>query len=326
MGSARIDQKYSKIGIWLCQHQAKSANRSQLATRSARKSKPSVQPLSFEESLWLQLINSTVGIAKSLSRPRLATREHDSAARGECDDVAAAMRMTVQNVFTALLQATTASRELSGRRNEFSFLQILRAFLTQAAASSPSLAELRGVIGYIFSAYAYEESLLALSNSMLDKDLFVHVDEIAQLRRRGWRPRGQVCEICRRRVWGPGAGSHVWAAWVKRGEGEQALRQRPEHVATDERFGGSTGKGKEAAAADGPAPSPPSDVAQPEGRPTEGRLGPALVFACRHLFHQGCFDGRGVTSGTTPETDRRTAPLQSHEGVERVCPICGPNA
>jgi hypothetical protein len=40
----------------------------------------------------------------------------------------------------------------------------------------------RSVVVSIFSAYSYEKSLLTLANGMLDRDLFVHVDEVSRLR------------------------------------------------------------------------------------------------------------------------------------------------
>ena len=312
----KLIKRYSGVGIWLCQRQTKTAQRSKPVTEPSRRSKSVAGPLSVEEILWLQLINSVLGIAKTFSRPELAKRaEADVIVDGRYD-IASSLRTVVQNVFTALLKATTASPEVSGDRNDFSFLQIVRAFLTQAAASSPSLAELRAVISSIFSAYAYEESLLALSNAMLDKDLFVHVDEITKLRRRGWRPRGQVCEICRRRVWGPGAGVQIWEAWLEREKQDQHQRQDKEHFVTGEEASASRGKGK--ATAEGSTAQ--SEISEGVDSSTEASLGPALVFACRHLFHQTCLDQQtGQASGrlTGPDTS-----LQSQEHLERVCPAC----
>lgn len=307
-------KKYSGVGIWLCQRQTKSAQPVSLPSRRANSS---MQPLSFEETLWLQLINSVVGIAKNFSQPEIAQRAGAAGITTGDNKTGSSLRIVVQNVFTALLKATTTSREVSRDRNDFSFLQILRAFLTQAAASSPSLAELRAVISSIFSAYAYEESLLALSNSMLDKDLFVHVDEIAKLRRRGWRPRGQVCEICRRRVWGPGAGAQIWEAWLKREDRELHQRRDKE---LDVEVSASRGKGK-ATAELSTAASTQSEIANGGDSSTEASLGPALVFACRHLFHEVCLDrqtGQAESDGNTAEP---RIPLQRREH-QLVCPVC----
>jgi vacuolar protein sorting-associated protein 8 len=303
--------KYSGVGIWLCQRQTKASQRSRPVNRPSRRPNSAPQILSFEETLWLQLISSIVSITRNFSQPDFAKRAETGINLDEGNLVVSSLRTVVQNVFTALLKATTASRETSGDRHDFSFLQILRAFLTQAAASSPSLAELRAVISSIFSAYAYEESLLALSNAMLDKDLFVHVDEIAKLRSRGWRPRGQVCEICRHRVWGPGAGAQIWEAWLKRDEQKLQQRQGEEHIATEE-VSASRGKGKATEGSSNTAASP-SEMAHGAERTTEVGLGPVIVFACRHLFHQTCLDHQnGLVSGRTD--------IQAH--LERWCPVC----
>lgn len=314
-------KKYSGVGIWLCQRQTKDAEQPRPVTKPLRRSISANKTLSFEESLWLQLINSVVSIAKSLSPPHFTQQAEATMVVDESNEITSSLRLVVQQVFTALLKTTTTSRKISGDRNDFSFLRILRTFLTQAAASSPSLAELRSVISSIFSAYAYEESLLALSNSMLDKDLFVHVDEIAKLRRRGWRPRGQVCEICRRRVWGPGAGVQIWEAWLKR---EEEKTHHPpdagrEAVGSDAQVSASRGKGKAT------AEILTATFSQPEpersgGPSTEPNLRPARVFACRHLFHQVCLDHQiGLASRGEA---RQGTPLPGRDQVEGLCPVC----
>ena len=308
-------EKYSAVGIWLCQRQTTATQRSRPVLPASKRSNTVSRTLSFEETLWLQLINSVVDIAKDLTRPEAANRAETDGFVDPGSEIASTLRLVVQNVFTALLKATTASRKGSGDRHDLAFLQILRAFLTQAAASSPSLAELRAVISSIFSAYAYEESLLALSNSMLDKDLFVHVDEIAKLRRRGWRPRGQICEICRRRVWGPGAGAQIWEAWLRKEDRKIQQSQGEEHLAAqEERASASRGKGKATEELSVTAASQ-SEAVDGGEMSVDAGLGPALIFACRHLFHQTCLDHQlGQASGSSPS--------QGHEHLERVCPVC----
>merc|ERR1712225_136314 len=86
--------------------------------------------------------------------------------------------------FTALLTSTSSPLP-SGA--SLSFLRILRAFLTRASISSPNLSDLRAVLASVFSAYAYEESILSLANRLLDKGLFVTVQSATALRQRGWR-------------------------------------------------------------------------------------------------------------------------------------------
>jgi vacuolar protein sorting-associated protein 8 len=295
--------KYAGVGIWLCQRQTKSSQNSRPAARSPKRITATKQPLSFEEKLWLELINTVIVLAKDLA-PK-------SRSGSEEDEIAFSLRRVIQRVFTALLTATSSSQEAVGDRYDFSFLRILRAFLTSAAKESPSLSELRSVIGSIFSAYAYEESLLALANSMLDKDLFVHVDDVAKMRQQGWRPRGQICEVCRRRVWGPGIGSITWEAW--REKEQDRTRRRMLTDLTDQKsdIDGARGKGKAAAEVlNEPENEGPSGIAG-----AQEDLGPIVVFSCRHLYHQKC-----LGTGQVSDADGRNEPLHGDNVV--TCPVC----
>ncbi|KAI9842261.1 MAG: Vacuolar protein sorting-associated protein 8 [Thelocarpon superellum] len=220
-------EKYTRVGIWLCQGQTKTMQGSRSMSKAAvRGSRNAKQELSIDEKLWLDLIDTIVHVTKSVSahmphppptnRDDSTPTDTQSVSTLDMASITTRLRNLVQQTFTALLNSTTAasstptaataSRGPPTQANH-AFLRILRAFLARATLSSPSLTELRSVLGTIFSAYAYQESLLALANSLLEKDLFVHVAQIAELRQRGWRPQGQVCEICGRRVWGPGAGA-----------------------------------------------------------------------------------------------------------------------
>ena len=179
----------------------------------------------------------------------------------------------------------------------------------------------------IFSAYAYEESLLSLSNTMLDKDLFVHVDEVAKLRQIGWRPRGQVCGICKRRVWGPGTGLQIWESWQRKEKdrARRSVEQRRMSIidgndAVDEN---GSGKGK-ATAKTVDVKSNEEDEEQEEVRTTaqQASAGAIIVFSCRHVFHRFCLD----QSQTSDMPDVNATELARNEdGVTQFtfrCPIC----
>lgn len=295
--------RYTGVGIWICQGQKlKSAAKSPRIPTTQ-------QPLNFEETLWLDLIVSVVATTQDITPVSLADAGLD-------EKVQATLRSAVQKVFTALLSITTSSREGARSGNDFTFLRILRSFLTRAAEMSPTLAELRSVISSIFSAYAYEESLLALSNSMLDKDVFVHVDEVAKLRQRGWRPRGQVCEICRRRVWGPGTGLKIWEAWEK-GEAQRKARRRIQHELADSRDheDGAAGKGKAAV-----QNTSASTMEQQQDSSSDPRndVGPVAVFACRHIYHQACLIQSANLESQEGLEEREHPP----DGLRLTCPSC----
>ncbi|KIV95617.1 hypothetical protein PV10_03247 [Exophiala mesophila] len=285
-------EKYSQVGIWLCQEQMKQAPRPAGVAKSPRRSVSATRALAFEEQLWLDMIVAVVAIAREFST------SSNSGAVDEDDNITASLRRTIQQVFTALLASTTSVRDASGARDVM-FLRILRAFLTHAAESSPSLAELRSVIKSIFAAYAHEGALLSLSNSMLDKDVFVRLDEVTALRQRGWRPRGQICEVCRRRVWGPSMSNRVWEDWQKQEEARSRRRKGPQSMETDADEDGGRGKGKATVDVSGHEPSE-------ESGPPETSLGPIVVFSCRHMYHQRCL-----------------VPGQAEDGTPQLmCPAC----
>lgn len=310
-------QKYVHVGIWLCQGQTKLSNQNKIVDK--RKSR-ATDSLSADESLWLKLIEACVSITKQLSGPIQA----GALGLGEEEETALTLhRSLVQHTFTALLTATSSQKQgatepnmLSNAGSNLSFLRILRAFLTNAAASSPNLADLRGVLSSIFAAYAYEESILRLSNRLLERSLFISVNQSVQLRLRGWRPRGSTCEACNRRVWGPGvAGSSVFEAWEERQAAEGAARKERK-VRLAERANGGAGefdgksKGKRLDV------GPSSMLAEPEagvdGRDTT--LGPLVVLACRHVYHQSCLDALQEKQETTGGLGRER---------EYKCPIDG---
>lgn len=306
--------KYAGVGTWLCQGQSKTTKQSRPNVNGQKGVLPLEQPLAFDEALWLDLIEAVVRIASNVfalvrdhqltdsktSQPTVSLSE-------ETDRLTTSFRTLVQQVFTSLLASTVKDGSPSSReRNDLSFLRILRAFLTRAASWSPSLLELRAVLASIFSAYSYERSLLSLANGMLDRDLFVHVDEVTRLRQQGWRPRGQVCETCRRRIWGPSVGVAHWTVWEKRQHDE---RQRRMVKRLEESHDSVSEQSKGKAAALGPGqPSMQNllagqessvdhehehdslNVDGPEAQivPQEHPPEPIVVFSCRHLYHRKC--------------------------------------
>ena len=333
--------KYAGVGTWLCQGQSKNAKQSRASANGHRGVSPLERPLAFDETLWLDLIEAVVRIASNVFA---FMREHRSSGPetaqpsvplgGDTGRLTISFRTLVQQVFTSLLASTVkGGGPSSSERTDLSFLRILRAFLTRAASWSPSLLELRAVLASIFSAYSYEKSLLSLANGMLDRDLFVHVDEVTRLRQHGWRPRGQVCEMCRQRIWGPSVGTAYWTAWEtkQRDERQRRIAKRIEegHDPATER-----GKGKAVAVGDGQplhlladseaagagAELDAGSGADP-GVPREQPLEPVVVFSCRHLYHRQCVLEAGHIRRRPAD-----APFQRDHpdwpGGELFCPAC----
>ncbi|ODA76098.1 hypothetical protein RJ55_08381 [Drechmeria coniospora] len=286
-------QKGVHVGIWLCQGQTRTSRRANVVQR---KQVPSKDGLSTDEALWLRLIEACVRVTKNLSPAILQAVDDGAVDEGKLPTL---LRSLVQHTFTSLLTATsdqghggTEAKLLFSTGSNLSFLRILRAFLSQAAASSPNLADLRSVLSSIFSAYAYEESILRLSNRLLERSLFVSVDRAAELRQRGWRPRGSTCEGCGKRVWGPGvAGGAVLEAWEKNQAMEDSSRKARQARAAERargKPGDAAGKGKGKSLDTRPLSRHTETDGAEAGR--EAPLEPLVVLACRHIYHRSCLE------------------------------------
>ncbi|KAK5992808.1 Vacuolarsorting-associated-like-like protein [Cladobotryum mycophilum] len=285
-------QKYVYVGIWLCQGQTKSSKK----VNAVSKKKTSENSLSEDEGLWLSLIDACVQVTRRLS-PAIHAAADDCALDEE--KLLAILRSLVQHTFTSLLVTTSSksnsqmnSKVLTNAGSNLSFLRILRAFLTQAAISSPNLADLRGVLASIFSAYAYEESILRLSNRLLERNLFINVGKSVELRQRGWRPRGSTCEACGKRVWGPGvAGGAVFEAWEDKQAVEDAARRERKSQAA-ERAKGDVGESDSKSKGKSLDTRPSSMLIEPDSQRSgkDQPLGPLVILACRHIYHQTCLD------------------------------------
>ena len=331
-------QKYARVGVWLCQGHTKTARRNQFSGKQSRQSRSIDTELSMDEEFWLDLIDTIVTVTKNVSgvleaSPSEASTDNDASPAVDVPQLVTSLRTMVQETFTALLATTSAARTDGAARTDVSFLRILRAFLSRAAISSPSLSDLRAVLAAIFSAYSYEESLLALANHLLDKDLFVHVAEAAALRMRGWRPLGQVCEGCGRRVWGPGAGGGIWEAWEHKNEID--ARRQTSKSALNGASHNMTGRSKGKAAIGGSDDKMPSSLGKVRASQTEdveerpGRddgiadqekegSGPLVIFSCRHIFHRSCIDEMQMTE----KGEKRDHPPRESAKPELACPLC----
>ncbi|KAK4550112.1 hypothetical protein LTR36_003079 [Oleoguttula mirabilis] len=306
--------KYTKVGIWLCQGQSATAQRKpRPRTNFAWDVKE--DDLDLDEYLWLNLVDAVVQVTKSAA---LAIQQLDEGPTGNSDGnvadlsaITSALRGNVQQAFTSLLTATAASsgktqaevpEQPQSTKNNLSFLRVLRAFLTRAAASAPSLADLRAVLSDIFTAYTFEQGVLSLANELLGSHVFADIEKANELRQRGWRSRGPVCEHCKRRAWGQGIGEIVWDEWVAKEQSREAekVRKLVERGGGEEARRLERGKAKAKAAVTADRPDTQSE---------ESRRLALVVFACKHVFHRVCLD-----------QDYRDG--KPSAGVLYKCPIC----
>ncbi|KAF2164089.1 hypothetical protein M409DRAFT_25436 [Zasmidium cellare ATCC 36951] len=306
-------ERYTKVGIWLCQGQTATTHR-RPRPRTNIAWDINENDLDLDEFLWLNLVDVVVQVAQhsisSLKHFDSQPSEHASESI-DSTKIASALRSQVQQAFTALM-ASTATPSIRSKEEDAEhskpqtdhqgFLRVLRAFLARAAKSAPSLADLRAVLSDIFSAYTFEQGVLTLAHDLLGSDVFVDIEKANKLRQRGWRPRTQVCEQCKRRAWGPGIGEVVWDEWVAREQEREAEKTRK----MLERSGGQEARRMSR----GKAKAPASMVAERDASDSEETRRLALVvFACRHVFHRVCLDH--------DYRDGKTLPRQMYK-----CPLC----
>ncbi|GAB7363505.1 hypothetical protein MBLNU230_g3774t1 [Neophaeotheca triangularis] len=307
-------QKYTKVGIWLCQGQSATVIR---RPRPRANIAWDIQEddLDLDEYLWLNLVDIVVQVTKNVSSSLQHDEDHPTpnSASLDAEKTTSALRSNVQQSFTALLAATSTPQPKTPNQHpsqpqqtpHYTFLRVLRSFLSRAATTAPSLSDLRLVLSDIFAAYTFESSVLSLANELLGSDIFGETQEAAKLRQRGWRPRSQVCETCKRRAWGQGLGESVWEVWRERevARSEEMIRKGVERGGGVEAERLERGKGKAVGGGGG------GERDGFEGEETRDLA--LVVFACRHCFHRSCLDGgsqRDMAGG----------------GEERVyrCPVC----
>ncbi|KAL8954485.1 MAG: hypothetical protein Q9183_007095, partial [Haloplaca sp. 2 TL-2023] len=144
-------QKFSRLGVWLCQGETRWVQQRKLKMKPVSRVKGNEEELSMNEMLWLELIDAVVKVTKQVSEA-VQDDPEGSEMNGHTDitrlqtTVATDLRGMVQEAFTALLSATSGPRDDEAPSTDATFLRILRAFLTRASASSPSLSNLRAVL------------------------------------------------------------------------------------------------------------------------------------------------------------------------------------
>ena len=303
-------KNYTKVGIWLCQGQSANVERRR-KPRSSSLWSVKEDDLDLDEWLWLNLIDVVVQLTKTAGEALKDFDEHPtemSSAALDSSKLSTSLRSNVQTSFTALLAATVTpsikgsdqGQARARAEDHMSFLRVLRAFLTRAAKTAPSLADLRAVLSDILSAYTFEQGVLSLANELLGSDVFAEIQEANEQRQRGWRPRTQVCEQCKRRAWGPGIGEIVWEEWVAREQDRDAHNARKILERSGSEGTQRLDKGKAKATEAVTANTGPHNE--------DARRLALVVFACRHVFHRVCLD-EDYRDGKPPKHERYQCPL-----------------
>lgn len=307
--------KYTNVGIWLCQIQTNCA--SHHPSTSKKKQMASTETMALgkllpEESLWLDLIDASIKASRNLSINFESFCESNPNWKSQCDLILGQLRTPVQCIFSSLLVLTSTKKSA---RTSLSFIRILRAFLTRAAVSLPNLTDLRAVLASVFSAYTYEEKILQLTKRLLERDLFINVQSAISSRERGWAPRIPTCEACGGRLWGASVSSNIYSKWeeretmliknrrersfqlaggfVERGKAPVYHRCTTSNTNVKDVEGESSGKSNSGEEKEEDANEALENHHQTDWQHAhlkKPELGPLVVLACRHTYHQSCLE------------------------------------
>lgn len=100
----------------------------------------------------------------------------------------ASFKSYVQSILTSLLLSTSSP--------QVSLPRLLLRLIQSQAHGGTTFADFRDIFLGMLDTYKYEGQLLAMTNRLFEKDLFIGVQSVVQKRNRGWRPRKALCEIC----------------------------------------------------------------------------------------------------------------------------------
>ncbi|KAK9452183.1 Golgi CORVET complex core vacuolar protein 8-domain-containing protein [Limtongia smithiae] len=312
----RALQHYVILGTRLCTERAKKTPMQQSQQQPIEAHSPSAGPvtsngrLSDSELVWLDLIDSIVGLTRHVSTalfPDITAFERMSRSSSYDSPTKTILflRRLVQDVFSALLAATSSTAAAKGisalgagaNVMSTSFLRVLEAFLTRTAAASPSVVDLRSVLANIFEAYIYERQLLTLTNRLLNKDLMVHVASVYTLRQEGWRVSSPTCEICSKRVWGTSVlQAGVYDAWDRKLSDNERKRQLRFKVtgALDSQTPILNDKPSAVAVTVATSPREEGLDLQPvipvPINTVKAEIDSLVTFKCKHVYHRKCLE------------------------------------
>ncbi|CAG8797291.1 583_t:CDS:1, partial [Cetraspora pellucida] len=100
----------------------------------------------------------------------------------------------VQSIMRSLLSATSSPY--------VSFPRLLLRFIQSQAKRNSTVSDFRDIFVGMIDTYKYEGQLLAMTNRLFEKDLFMGVAGVVRQRGKGWRPRRGTCEVCGGQFWG----------------------------------------------------------------------------------------------------------------------------
>ena len=152
----------------------------------------SVLSHSMVEDMWFCLLSSQIDAVQTVSDFCSSDIRDDDAASMQEHRTLDSLRTLVQETFTSLMAI--------GSSRPHSFPRLFKRLVDSASSSRPSsrasYSEFRLILTGMLESYRGEGDLLLITNRLVERDLFMTVEELARRRLQGSRIRTPFCMTC----------------------------------------------------------------------------------------------------------------------------------
>lgn len=165
-------------------------------------SKPTAEPKVVLEDAWFQLLKSQIGCVHrvSLSCTVQAVGTSDSKASDDTKELEqetmTTLRTLVQDTFTSLM-SVSSSKAVSFPRL---FKRLVDSVTDTRVAKGALYQEFQVILTGMLESYRSDEDLLVITKRLMERDVFVSVEEVTRDRMRGWAPSRPICTKCGERL------------------------------------------------------------------------------------------------------------------------------
>jgi vacuolar protein sorting-associated protein 8 len=146
------------------------------------------------EDIWFRLLCSQLNCVQTVSQS--CSKEEDDQKTKELlvleRKIVTALRALVEKTFTSLV-SITSTRAVSFSRL---FKRLINS--TAHAPTGTQYTEFRVILTGMLETYRSEGDILAITKKLVDRDLFDTIAEMTKDRGRGWGPRTNTCQKCRK--------------------------------------------------------------------------------------------------------------------------------
>ncbi|CAG8499382.1 17627_t:CDS:10, partial [Acaulospora colombiana] len=322
-----------KIGIHLCEN---SCQRAIMSNSSSVVAATSRITESETESLWYSLLDTFLDATKDISSkvvppipPMMSEKLLMNGQLSSFEMPRSAIPPHVANhlitTFKSYVQSIMRSLLLSTSSPYVSVPRLLLRFMQSSTKRNSTVADLREIFVGMIDTYKYEGQLLAMTNRLFEKDLFMGVAGVVRQRGKGWRPRRGTCEVCGGQFWGtdltlrtaPGRGSSEKKTPHSSTIPANIADAIPNLELLDHSDHSSLNQPDEASTSQEPLPPLPTT---PQSRPPSVHENDLLLFRCGHGYHRRCLETE-TNVNTEDETDPRCSVCQTERRGENVAPL-----